>query len=283
MPFLDRFHAVSPADPSHYVRFEIDGHLLGLTAPAFAQSLIDTGDVFVMTGNRLSVNQGLNGFEERSDAVAAILARLRDRGVIPDWRGELYPVKSSWDAEPLLTIERAAAGLFGVRAFGVHLNGLVRTDQGLSMWIGTRALDKAVAPGKLDQLVAGGQPHGLSITENLIKECGEEADMSEVLARQAQPVGAITYRTAKQPQGLRWDTLFCFDLLLDEDFTPRNTDGELQGFELLPIADVIALVRDTDDFKFNCSLVIIDFLIRWGYITPDTDDEYLDLIKALHG
>ena len=41
------------------------------------------------------------------------------------------------------------------------------------------------------------------------------------------------------------------------------------------------IVDNGDDFKFNCHLVIIDFLIRHGLIGPDHPD-YLDLISGLH-
>jgi hypothetical protein len=148
------------------------------------------------------------------------------------------------------------------------------------LWIGTRARDKLVAPGKLDNLVAGGQPVGLGLTENLIKECAEEADIPEALARQARAVGAITYAMAV-PEGLRADTLFVYDLALDPSFVPRNTDGELESFALWPAQLVAERVRTTDDFKFNVNLVIIDFLIRHGLLPPE-HPEYLDLVFGLH-
>ena len=34
-------------------------------------------------------------------------------------------------------------------------------------------------------------------------------------------------------------------------------------------------------FKLNCNLVIIDFLIRHGYISPEHED-YLFLVNGLH-
>jgi hypothetical protein len=39
-------------------------------------------------------------------------------------------------------------------------------------------------------------------------------------------------------------------------------------------------VRDTDDFKFNVNLVIIDFALRHGLLTPE-NREYLALIAGL--
>jgi hypothetical protein len=49
---------------------------------------------------------------------------------------------------------------------------------------------------------------------------------------------------------------------------------------LLPIADVMDIVRDTDQFKLNCNLVIVDFLVRHGLIGPE-HDEYLAIATGL--
>ena len=162
----------------------------------------------------------------------------------------------------------------------MHINGFVREAKGLKMWLGRRALDRSGEPGKLDQIIAGGQPAGLSLKENIIKESAEEAGMHFELAIKAIPVGAISYIT-ERADGLRRDVLFNYDLELPLDFKPVNTDGEVTEFLLWPIEEVAACVEVTDDFKFNCSLVIIDFLIRHGYIKPDHPD-YLDLLKGLH-
>jgi len=43
---------------------------------------------------------------------------------------------------------------------------------------------------------------------------------------------------------------------------------------------VVERVRRTDDFKFNVNLVIIDFALRHGLVTPE-DPEYLDLVTGL--
>ena len=59
-----------------------------------------------------------------------------------------------------------------------------------------------------------------------------------------------------------------------------NTDGEVEAFYLWPIEQVAERVRGGDTFKFNCSLVIIDFLIRHGVIEPEHPD-YLALQSGL--
>ena len=70
----------------------------------------------------------------------------------------------------------------------------------------------------------------------------------------------------ERPEGLRRDRLHCYDLALPEHFCPRAADGEVESFELWPVGRVLATVRDTDDFKFNVNLVLIDWFLREGLI-----------------
>ncbi|KXZ42115.1 hypothetical protein GPECTOR_201g365 [Gonium pectorale] len=200
---------------------------------------------------------------------------LRTDGFISGWRDELYPVLSSFHEAPVMLVERAAAVHFGIKAYGVHVNGFVRQpDGGLSLWVARRSLTKPNWPGKLDHIVAGGQPHGLSPSANVAKECGEEAGIPPELAATARPVGAVSYTTISG-SGYKPDVLFCYDLELPPDF-----DGEVSDFRLLPVEEVAAIVATSTEFKTNCCLVIIDFLIRHGYVTPEQPG-YLQLVAAL--
>ena len=198
-------------------------------------------------------------------------------------RQEAYAVKTAWLEPELFRVDRALVSFFGLKAYGVHLSGYVRRpDGGLDLWVGRRAADKAVAPGKLDNLVAGGQPAGLSLFDNLLKEAAEEADMDADIAGRAVSAGAVTY-CFEGAQGLKPDTMYVYDIELPPDFTPRNTDGEMAEFMLWPAERVLETVRDTDDFKFNVNLVVIDFALRHGLLTPDREPSYETLLKALRG
>jgi hypothetical protein len=74
------------------------------------------------------------------------------------WRNELYPVTAAFDAQPALLLERAAAPFFGIRAYGVHVNGyVVEADGSKKLWVARRSASKQTWPGKLDHIVAGGQ------------------------------------------------------------------------------------------------------------------------------
>ena len=67
-------------------------------------------------------------------------------------------------------LERCAARYFGIRTFAAHINGLVRTDDGIRMWLGRRSPHKAVDPGLLDNMVGGGIAAGASVEATVIKE-----------------------------------------------------------------------------------------------------------------
>lgn len=285
MSYLDRIREANRHDLAGFRPFEVAGARVGWLRHGFAERLEAYPGTFAVARGRVAMAPGLDGFEARSRAVEAALRALAADGLITAWRDEPYPVGTSFAAPPLLQMERAAVPWFGVRAYGVHMNGFVPDDRaggtaGLKMWIGRRARDKPTYPGLLDNMVAGGQPLGIGLKENLIKECAEEAAIPPELAARAVPVGAISY-VHETPEGLKPDVQFVYDLELPPDFRPRNTDGEIEEFYLWPIEQVMTVVRDSTDFKFNCSLVIIDFLIRRGLIGPEEPD-YLEIVQGLH-
>jgi 8-oxo-dGTP pyrophosphatase MutT (NUDIX family) len=147
------------------------------------------------------------------------------------------------------------------------------------MWIGRRAMSKPIGPGKLDQIVGGGVPLGYSLAEVLVKESAEEAGMPAALAGSAHPVGAITI-LAEEDGGLWHETLFNYDLTLPEDFVPRNTDGEVESFELMSVAEVRQRLESSDDFLFDVVPLLADCLMRHGHLSAD-DPEYVALAELL--
>lgn len=165
-------------------------------------------------------------------------------------------------------VDRGAIPVLGVAAEGVHLNGLVEHPSGPLLWIARRSMTKRLDPGKLDHLVAGGMSAGLDPQATVIKEAAEEAGIPESISRTATPVSRIHY-AMDRPEGLRRDILHCYDLILPQEFEPTAEDGEVESFHLLPLKEVFARVRDTDEFKFNVNLVLIDLFIRRGLFTSD--------------
>ena len=277
--FIQKVNACNTASTTDYIPFKIEEQQTGWVKPDFARHLSAWPDIFILGDNSLQLAEILD-FKTRSEAVDQVIRKLIQKNVIRTYLDEPYPVTAGDRSRAVMTIDRSAVPHFGLRSFGQHLNGYVRKNDGIHLWIARRAKDRYIAPGKLDNMVAGGLPWHITLQQNLIKECAEEAGMDEFLTRQAVPTGTISY-LAESEKGIKPDTLYCYDIELADDFTPVCTDGEVESFELMPARKVLEIIRDTEDFKLNCNLVIIDFLIRHGLLDPDQTG-YAELVSSLH-
>jgi hypothetical protein len=280
MSYLDKVQRCNARELARYTPFVIGDTHVGWLTPERADAVLRHPSVFVRTVAGVAMAPSHSAPEARTEALARIAPQLTASNLFRAGSGEMYSVKNHWRAPALLHMDRLLVPGFGVRAYSIHLNGLVLKAGGVHLWAGTRAADRIVEPGKLDNMVAGGQPATLSITENLIKEAHEEAGLSPELARKARAASVISY-CFETLNGLRNDTLFCYDLEMPPDVVPQNTDGEISGFNLMPLPEVLALVRDTDRFKFNVNLVVIDFAMRCGALTPENTPDYEQIAAGL--
>jgi isopentenyldiphosphate isomerase len=279
MSFLDHIETCNAHDLSQFRPWFIGTTRAGWIHRDFAAVLARRPDLFARRADGWHLSGDLATAQQRTTAVEAFLRELRRDGWFPAWRDERYPVTPDLKRPALMAMERAAVPFFGVRAYGVHLTGYVRRADGMHIWVPRRARDKSTYPGMLDNTVAGGQPDGLGLMENVVKECGEEASIPSAIARRAQAVGAITY-CYQSGLELKPDVQYVFDLELPHDFVCRSNDGEAESFELWPVAQVMARVRDSVDFKYNCNLVLIDFFVRHGLIDAD-DPDYFAIVAGL--
>jgi hypothetical protein len=244
--------------PGNRTPFRVGGAIVGWVLPPLAAILAQHPEI-------INGADGLNLLDAtRLPAIAGQMAALGFGRV----RGEMFDVRASPDGKVLSTIDRGALPNFGIAAAGVHLDGLVRREDGLHIWIARRAADKALDPNKLDHIVAGGIPAGYTAWDCLVKEAMEEAAMPATLVADALLCTTITY-AMERPEGLRRDILHCYEVELPADFIPTPVDGEVAGFELWPLARALHAVRTTDDFKFNVNVVLIALFIRHGLVTGD--------------
>jgi len=277
--FLTRIAACNQWRRDDFLPWYVAGERLGWVRRALAAELVALNLGFAVRDERLHWLAAPDDFTARGAALAAVCATLHERGQLPAPQHEPYPVTPAQREHARFVIDRAYAPAFGCRAFGQHLNGLVYINEKIHLWVARRAPTRRHYPNLYDNLVGGGLPWGMTLRENLIKECWEEAAIPRELALRARPVGAVTY-CHETSSGLKPDTMYCYDLVLPATFVPRCNDGEVADFALWPLTQVAETVRDRDDFKPNCNLVVIDCLLRHGWIDPE-DPDYLELVWRL--
>lgn len=247
--------------PGGRVPFLLGAEQVGWLRPALAEAVAEFD----------GVHRGPGGVVlDDPSALPGMARALAERGLMR-FRCEAFDVRAFPEGPVLSTIDRGALPAFGIEAQGIHLDGLVRRSgrtgaDGLHIWIARRSRSKALDPGKLDHIVAGGMPAGHGPAETLVKEAAEEAAMPAVLARRAVHTGIIRY-AMERPEGLRRDLLHCYEVELPEDFVPRAHDGEVESFTLWRLSDIAEAIRHSDDFKFNVSVVLTALLLRHGMFT----------------
>jgi len=270
--------------------FVVGGEVLGRVLPQAAEALGGTG-LFDVSDEAVALPDEPGAADvvaARTARLAAAFGALREAGAVPmlaGWRDEPFAIRPSFHAAPRAVVERAAAPLLGARAYGVFCVGYVvdaASGRPAAVWLGRRSPAKPTWPGLLDVLAAGGLRAGALPRAAMEAECAEEAGLSAALLAELRPAGAVSYTGLSQDGwGAKPDTLYVFDLPLPDDWTPTAVDGEVESFERIAVADLLdRLARDDDAWKPNVGTVLVDFVLRHGFVDPDEAD-YLELVDAL--
>ncbi|KAL7750779.1 hypothetical protein RI367_003736 [Sorochytrium milnesiophthora] len=282
----------------------VDGQPVGVVHPALEEWIAQASSVFTIDNvehdrgypKSMHFAKHLTTSEERSKALADVLAQWREhvKQAGPDsashavlkpllgWRDELYAIYGE-RGRVLFTIERSAAGLFGLKTYGAHMTGyVVAPDGGMQVWVARRSFKKPTFPGMLDNTVAGGITYGDTPRSCIIRECMEEASIPVEIASKVQATGAISY-VAINHLGICPEVQYVFDLQMPppSEFQPAINDNEVHGFTLLSTDECMEKLR-AGEFKPNCAVVLIDFLMRHDVITPENEPDYLELVARAH-
>ncbi|KNC99157.1 uncharacterized protein SPPG_05414 [Spizellomyces punctatus DAOM BR117] len=264
---------------------------IGIIRPSILEHISQYGTVFQIGPTAVRLNPDLDTPQARTDAVEAVLRQLQtvddpELVCLKGWRNERYDVHGDRKKEEgiLMELERAAAGVLGVRSYGCHMNGYQRDPQTgeMKMWIARRSKTKQTYPGMLDNLVGGGLAAGVDPLSNIIKECWEEAGLDgAMVAKNIVNVGAVTFYLVNEERGWIPTTEYVYDLDVGNSFMPKAVDGEVQGFQLLNV-DELKEHLYSGEFTPEAGLVVIDFLIRHGFVTAMNEPDYIDILSGMH-
>jgi len=240
--------------------------------------------VFTVGKVAVTINEELKTPGERDKALETVLLDLKEQNLfeaLRGWRDECYDIKEHFSSPALFKMERSATPLFGLRQYGIHINGFVRhSTHGDCLWLQRRSASKQTYPGLLDSLVGGGLAAGMTVAETVVKEAMEEANVPVALAATAASAGSVSF-FYRSERGLFPNTEFVFDLELPESFQPGNNDGEVSGFELTPVKDIVSIIT-SQDYKITSAPIALDWLVRHGHVTLEEEPDLPEIVELLH-
>nr|CAD7267011.1 unnamed protein product [Timema shepardi] len=137
--------------------FIVEGHQVGLVRPDVMCELLRYPDIFHVQPDGVELNPAFRDYAERSAKVEAFLKECRANNLfvaLKGWRDECYEVRPMFSEDSLLKMDRSATCLFGIRNYGVDINGYVMDpERGLCIWLQRRSPTKETWPGKWDNMV----------------------------------------------------------------------------------------------------------------------------------
>jgi len=267
---------------------------LGYIVPSVAEKLKDFPKVLSIdeSSKVISINKELDTLEKRSSGFAAIAQELKDSGFLNGWRDELFTVYYPTH-NPYVQVERALSPLLGIVMYGVHVNGYIpphlSSTGEIQFWIPKRSKTKSTYPGMLDNTIGGGIGNSYGVYETVVKESYEEAGFSKsFIQKNVKPAGTVSYlfcdKATKYDQNIglvQPEVQYIYDLMCDESVNPSPVDMEAESFHLMSFEEVLQNVLN-GNFKPNCALIIVDFLIRHGYIKVEDEPDYIEILSRLH-
>lgn len=199
--------------------------------------------------------------------------KYQDSKGLKRWPEDDWPVLGYRDSQYPMPCD--LAGIFGITTSGVHLNVYSRTKNGGvidKIWLARRGPAKEQYPDMMDQCAAGGMQtmdNGDALAA-LVREAKEEAGLSkkEIKTGGAVAQGFVTFFNVRDENAGDQDSgrpepgiRYVFDLEVEPGFEMTPNESTISGFRDYQVTEVCDLLL-WKQFKPNCGLVMLDFLVR---------------------
>lgn len=220
------------AIPAQGRRLHLGATVEGWLTPSAEARLARLPDVlrqaFHWSASDVSLPLPLNTTE--ANAFLATLAQaLKTTQALPDWRNEVLDLVTPSGTASGLVLERSVFRLLGLTTRCVY--AVASTEAG-EVWLGKRSLGKRLNPGKFVPLASGLVAAHETPTVAVARETQEEAGLEAPhVAFQLHAPRLLTSHAV--PEGWMHELAFVYRATLSPLQTPRNTDGEVDHFELV--------------------------------------------------
>ena len=232
----------------------VAAHRIGSIEPAIAER---------MAAARLPIGVFAGGYRIAAPAaksLAAIARWLHVERIAPHWRDELLAVVDD-EGRNVGAIERGVVRVLGVATEAVHLVGV---DARGATWVQKRSVTKSTDPGLWDTTMGGQVAAGERVGTTLMRETMEEAGIAVAALADLVHVPPVELRRPV-PEGYMVERIEVFRGVLPDGIDPVNRDGEVERFERLDDAALVARLA-AGEFTLEATLILGAELERRGVV-----------------
>jgi hypothetical protein len=284
MSILQTIKPLKNPDLTGFVRVLVAGQQVGWTKRDFAKQLADFDATWNFTGDTLILSDQFQDFDSRTQAIDDTFMEMSAKALLsamPDYSAfggiDWYGASPGFAMAPLCAVKRFYAPYLGIRNDAVMLNAY----RGDRYWVAIRSQFVHDAPGKLDLIAAGAVDYRHDVWQTLLEEAETEAGLEEKDFTNLKKAGVLRVYYLTTQGFLREENFHIFDLEIGDDVVLKTRlPIEVEGFQLLSAAEIIAALEKGDVFKYQQNLTVTDFMIRHGLLN-ETHLEYAALKKFL--
>jgi 8-oxo-dGTP pyrophosphatase MutT (NUDIX family) len=248
--------------PSNFFPILYKNQVIGCISPSclmFTQELLDQdqNEFFFIQVTKDALILSDASSQDLSLELKILAEFLRTKQFFSHWRNENFSFLRE-DSHEVFQLERAAFRGFGFMSYAAHINGF--TEKGL-LWLATRSDSKTVDPGLIDNMTAGGISALETVQTCAIRELWEEAGVTSNQLKNLYPIGSLEIRRPLPPNEVHHERIFTFDLIVADEWTPINNDGEVHHFQQYDLEEIVNLIF-TDKMTQDAAVVTADFILR---------------------
>lgn len=191
---------------------------------------------------------------------------------------DLFGTKTNFE------IDSGAAEIFGIMTFSLGVVGFQRIGEDRRAWIvyvGKRSSVAVHSPAKLQNLVNVDLPAGCTGRESLAEKTYEAISLQPEHFKNLRSCGIICH-SKSTPSGILRRCVHVYELDLTDSpgFTPQVASPVVEKIEKVPVK--LALDQILGGlFDPTHALVILDFAVRHGILTPDNEENYYEVVRGL--
>jgi 8-oxo-dGTP pyrophosphatase MutT (NUDIX family) len=235
-------------------------------APAHRIGSIEAALAERMRAARLPIAAHAAGYciaAPAAKSLGAIARWLHAEKVAAHWRNEALAVGDD-EGRTVGAIERGVVRVLGLATEAVHLVGV---DPRGATWVQKRAATKSTDPGLWDTTMGGQVAAGERVGTTLMRETMEEAGIDvAALSDLVHATPLVVRRPVRE--GYMVERIEVFRALVPDGVEPVNRDGEVERFERLDDAALVARLA-AGEFTLEATLILGGELERRGVVAVE--------------